>query len=451
MSAPSTRGFEPERGHSFSAWSGLGIATSVLIAAIVLLFILLPAPSPTPGPGVSESPIPSATAAAATVDPTRTPATTTSPIPSPTSPSPSPAPTSSSIAAWAGLTWSEPVTPAFTINLRDLVPWEDGYVAVGQVAAGDAAFLISPDGVHWTVRHRAVPSLDRVPRHLVALDGELLAFSEPAHSVPLVWRSVDGTGWSLVESPAWAEIWADHLFIDVASGPNGLVAIGSGVTGEHDELLTDPVVLHSRDGLAWQRTALEGASELSVVRDVIGLADGYAILGGDEVGPVTGMGTPRAWWSDDGLTWRPATLAGATADDNQFESDSAVAGVGGLVARTQLLCAGCPPTNKAWVSSDGRTWQRAADLDAEPPYGMVAGDGTRLVVLSTREGWAPIGPEPEPYPGLTRAWVSTDGLGWQSMSLSHPMTDQVEAWWVVPDGIVFAGVESFWFGTASNP
>jgi hypothetical protein len=28
------------------------------------------------------------------------------------------------------------------------------------------------------------------------------------------------------------------------------------------------------------------------------------------------------------------------------------------------------------------------------------------------------------------------------------MTDQAERFWVVPDGVIYAGEQSFWFGTA---
>lgn len=320
-------------------------------------------------------------------------------------------------------------------------------MAVGRVGGGDAGFLTSPDGRNWTVRQRFAASLDRVPTHLVTLDGELMAFSDSGSGVPLVWRSSDGRDWSAVDSASWTAVWDGRLLFDVASGPGGLVAIGNGVAGEHDELLGDPVVVRSTDGIGWQATTLGGASDRSVVRDIIGLGSGYIVLGGEEVGPTTGMGAPRAWWSDDGLSWTSAALDGATNDDNQLDSDSAVAGANGVVARTQVLCAGCPPTADVWTSIDGRAWVQAL----APSPGMLRGNGTRLILLATDEGWTPLGDDPQPYPGLTRGWTSLDGVSWTSLTLSHPMTDQLEAWWVVPDGIVYAGAQSFWFGTPTSP
>lgn len=444
MSSP-TRRVVPPRTLMYSAPMQLAIAAVALIAAIVLLLIVfIPPGSPPAMPSDTGSPTASATLTASP-NPTPTPGTAT---PLPTA---SVAPTAEPTAAWTGLTWSQPVTPAFTINLFDLVPWGEGYVAVGQVRSRDAAFFSSPDGTHWTVRYQVHLNGEQVPRHLAAVDGTLFAFGGSTDAVPLIWKSNDGAHWSAVTNASWADAWKDHLLIGVAGGPHGLVAIGNARAGEHDELFTDPIVLHSSDGMSWTPTTLEGAGDLSVVRDVIGFRDRYAILGGEEIGPVTGMGTPKAWWSMDGATWKPAAVTGARAGDNEFRSNAAVAGSDGLLAFTDLLCAGCPPINNAWKSEDARSWQRASEAGAAPPFGIMAGDGDHIVVLATSEGWAPIGSSPAPYPGLTQAWVSTNAVTWRAMSLSHPMTDQVEAWWVVPDGIVFAGVRSFWFASADAP
>jgi hypothetical protein len=433
----------------FSGFPSTVVIAVTLIAAAGLLILLTPEPPPGP-PASAGSTTASATPTTSATATASASATTSPPSSSSAEPSKTQAPTPSEIITWTGLTWSDPVTPAFTINLYDLLPWRDGYVAIGQLRSQDAGFLTSPDGVHWTVRHQVRLDGEQVVRHLVALEGSLFAFGQSAETIPSIWRSGDGVRWTRVDSPTWAAFWSDHLFLDVASGPGGLVAIGDRTTGEHDELLGDPAVLRSGDGVSWEETPLDGATQRSVVRDVIGLDGGYALLGGEETGPVTGMGTPQAWWSTDGQRWSRAKVDRAQAGDNHFQSYSAMAGVEGLVARTELLCAGCPPTNRTWISSDGRSWQRGADQGAEPPFGMMAGDGTRIVVLSTKERWTPLGSSPEPYPGLTHAWVSTDGVTWKAMSLSHPLTDQVEAWWVVPDGVVFAGARSFWFGAANT-
>jgi hypothetical protein len=43
--------------------------------------------------------------------------------------------------------------------------------------------------------------------------------------------------------------------------------------------------------------------------------------------------------------------------------------------------------------------------------------------------------------------MSLDGVRWTELALSHAMTDPPERFWVVPDGVIYAGEASFWFGT----
>jgi hypothetical protein len=99
----------------------------------------------------------------------------------------------------------------------------------------------------------------------------------------------------------------------------------------------------------------------------------------------------------------------------------------------------------AWVSADGTEWDHGMTDLAHPirACGWAAGDGIRIVVLGGRP--APTG---QPWPGVTSAWVSGDGAGWESLTLSTTLTDMLERFWVVPDGVIYAGVQSFWFGAA---
>jgi hypothetical protein len=34
--------------------------------------------------------------------------------------------------------------------------------------------------------------------------------------------------------------------------------------------------------------------------------------------------------------------------------------------------------------------------------------------------------------------------------MSETISDMVEAWWIVPDGVIYSGVQSFWFARAST-
>jgi hypothetical protein len=459
-----------DRGHARRRLTFSTPLTASLVVVVVMAVVagaILLGPRALFGPG-SSSPSPAPATPTPTTEPTPTlqptAAPTVVPTPIPTlapNSTPTPVPTAAPLTEWTGLVWSDPVTPSFTVSLYDLVRWGDGYVAVGEVFLGDAkaeaAFLSSPDGVNWTVQYQTDPGSGRYPEHLETFGGELFAFSrgDMDHPVggmviaapPLVWRSSDGATWTLVDSPSWRATWDDAWFLGVESGPDGIVAIGNHLAGEYNQIQADPVVLRSIDGFEWNRMAIDGLSPQSVVTDIVGFRGGFALLGGTETSVVTGVGMPQAWFSDDGVTWTPSPVAGATATDNQFDYQAHV-GTGGMVSRSQLQCAGCVEGPATWVSADGRSWQRDVDVGVETPSGLMASDGTRIVILGTPRGPMVFPPPSGPPPGLTLAYTSTDGRTWTELSMSHPMTDGPERFWVVPDGVIYAGEQSFWFGTA---
>jgi hypothetical protein len=55
--------------------------------------------------------------------------------------------------------------------------------------------------------------------------------------------------------------------------------------------------------------------------------------------------------------------------------------------------------------------------------------------------------DPDLWPGISQAWVSRDGVSWTPLSAPRELDDFVEFMWVVPDGVIYAGVESFWFAS----
>ena len=329
-------------------------AMAVVVIAVVAIALVVFSGGQ-PGPIATDSPTPTPTA-------TATLEMTPSPIPRPTptlSPIPSPVP----IGRWVGLTWSDPVTPSPFVHVTDLVPWEGGYVAVGEVVVdatrSEAAFLTSPDGLHWTVRDQFDPGVVRFPRELVIVDGELLAFSHPnADALGLpgawewrMWRSADGMTWSAVDSQSWRDAWSglwigpipaswDDLqqpiatgLVDVAGGPAGLVAIGNSY-GDDGMV---PVVLHSTDGRDWSAVGLPADSESPLLHAVVPYGDGFVLVGAVNAGPVVETATPAAWYSSDGVSWRSGTVK---ADPQLFpvgtvgmrgEMRAATAGSEGLV------------------------------------------------------------------------------------------------------------------------
>jgi hypothetical protein len=429
---------------------------SILATALVAFALVLvscsgggssPAESLEPGPSTVET-----TEATPTDEPTVAP--TQEPTPEP-------------LAQWTGLTWSDPVTPPFVIHLHDLLPWGDGYVAVGTVEteSGPAArILTSPDGLNWTVTFD--PGYDHHPQDLAVLGDELLAFSqrtmpvlEPGTAVgappdTFIWRSTDGEHWSEPQDwPTWssefplpAEWDEQHPIgtglVDVASGADGLLAIGNSFI---DGVMA-PVIQHSRDGRSWTAAALPAESDSALLNALVEHDGRFVITGAVGVGADPAAATAAAWHSDDGLTWVRATVEpdefGLTAGAEFGPLWAADEGL--LTCRgNREMAAGGWRYMDGWLSSDGTSWRYSPQPGPHPACDWSASDGTRIVSLGPRDHASPM-----PWPGVTVASVSTDGVTWQSLELTSTLTDRLERFWVVPDGVIYAGVQSFWFGTA---
>jgi hypothetical protein len=446
---------------------GMVAATAVAVLALAIIFFpreeVGPSPSDNPSPSASVAPTPS-------VEPSVAPTTEPTPVPTAV---PTAMPTATPLSEWTGLVWSDPVTPSFTVHLYDLLPWGDGYVAVGEVdgsnGQGDAAFLTSPDGLNWTVAHRVEPGFGRIPRFLVALGDELFAFSRPQmDALPngnayghVIWRSTDGTSWSEVDSPSWRDAWSDARMgpmpsgwditqwevstglVDVASGPSGMVAIGNSFSDQG----TVPIILSSADGQSWSSASLPADSPSAMLSSAEPFAGGTVLVGAIDVGPDPGLGIPAAWFSTDGATWARGPVEGGSLFPEDVTGDFGplVAGEDGLLTCWGLrwITIGGPRYWIGFVSDDGRAWRAEPDANSSPACAAMAGDGTRIIAFT------PI-PSPstgQPWPGVERAWVSTDGVTWAELTVSEVLTDGRENSWVVPDGVIYAGVQSFWFGT----
>jgi len=445
------------------------IAVSVM-AVVALGILLVPRGDTAPIAGVS----PSATASVAPA--TTSPEPSPTPTPSPTT-APTPQPTRTPLAIWTGLIWSDPVTPSFTVHLYDLLPWGDDYVAVGEVAGpgqGPWASFTSPDGLNWTVEQRDFPG---APRHLVALGDELFAFMPEVWPTPptpgtiagappttLIWRSTDGVTWTLVDSLSWQDAWHEAVpdavvgtypggwdqtqhdlplgVADVASGPDGLVAIGNSFG---DDAMA-PIILHSTDGQSWTAAALPAGSANALLNAVAERDGRFVITGATGVWTDPATATSAAWYSDDGLTWVRATVEpdefGLTAGAEFGPLWAADDGL--LTCRgNREMTAGGWRYMDGWLSSDGTSWRSSPQPGPHPACDWSASDGTRIVSLGPRDHASPM-----TWPGVMAASSSTDGVEWQSLELSSTLTDRLERFWVVPDGVIYAGVQSFWFGTA---
>jgi hypothetical protein len=475
--------------------AGLSLVAVVAVAFLVGQSRLVVGPPPSASPGQG-SPSPAT--------PNITPMPKSSPVePSPSVQPSSPTPQSTQVAeaGWSGLHWSDPVLGPVADNIafvmNDVHPWGTGFVGAGMryqkeypAPSGNdtglaAVFLTSPDGRHWTISQQdpGVPDAQcaperETPHHLLAApDGSLIAFSDscaPGNASPKLWRSTDGVSWSAIESSSWQAIWspsggANTLF-KLAAGPEGIVAIGGrgssccGILGSPEVGLA--LIAFSADGVTWQRLKLSSAFDDAWLRDVVAYGGGFAVVGrvGEVDGAVAtnsdatptiykGVGTPAAWVSADGRTWQRAAVEGSRAAGATLTR--VAAGAGGLFAlgwqKSDSTWFASGVTN-GWASTDGHSWSLVGNLGSElPSDGTLAGDGSHIVLMGHAAG----------DDTALMAWSSSEGVNWTRLafsgSTSLPRLGTANAVQVVPGGLVVGGFrsdvadEQFWFATATGP
>jgi hypothetical protein len=377
------------------------------------------------------------------------------------------------------------------------VQWGGAYVGTGKEAVsgeGLPAFYRSDDGLHWEKTElgqlpelkvvegdRQFDQLTMYRMFVHEVDGRLVAFARSSlgylegggevdwRTLAVgPWTSSDGSNWALAEDANLIDASTGVYVRDSASGPAGIVIIGS----EHEG--RDKVVLHSTDGRAWTRTSVPDTA-VSRLLDVVAMPDGFAL--GGQISDEGGLG-PAAWYSTDGTSWLRADVQplspstpGPTGGDDAALSKILV-GSDGLWA---IGVSGGGTSHVAWVSSDGRSWRFVDLSEPIPLLPVVASDGTRMVMLAPIAGrspnWCTDG-STDPDVG---AWVSTDGVHWSPLSLAgsrevKPECDWTYAWgptwegavigddspvWVAGDRVIVArrvgevhGDQIFWVGIA---
>jgi len=231
-----------------------------------------------------------------------------------------------------------------------------------------------------------------------------------------VWTSSDGVTWSLVaQDPAVFGGWNMEEMQAVASGPQGLVAVGAEYQGED----WDAAVWTSADGTAWSRVppdpAVFGGAGWQRMHAVAAGGPGWVAVGHDDSGDDWNA---AVWTSPDGVAWsrvpHDEALFGGTNDQEMF---GVVAAGPGLVAVGTDASAPA-----AWVSPDGLSWEKVPSdrFFCDPAF-----DGADKVMRAVAVG--PMGLVAVGYLGWyvdpdteddvdAAVWVSLDGLGWTLVS-----------------------------------
>ena len=199
-----------------------------------------------------------------------------------------------------------------------------------------------------------------------------------------------------------------------------------------------PVVPAS--ALAWEEL---GTLNQAGVKGLVAFDGGYVAYGTtDALGPV-------AWFSADGRTWEATPLAGKHLNcptwgppGDEFVPDAEVT-TGATNGRQVLLAgaeqlftdaacsnAGSSVRMVAWVSSDGRTWQRSDGFAPGTTNARVAG------AWPVGDGWHVTDEfSGQADPSSAEVWASPDGLAWEraAVALRHT-TAAVAPLAIGPDG-----------------
>ena len=366
--------------------------------------------------GCTTAPVASSRASGPPATPSQIPPTASSaPLSSPTAPGPS---------ALAGIRF-EQVVAAASSDLDAAMAFSGGFLVGGcwLQSAGDsggdcvnARILYSADGRTWT---DGVVS-DPAGMHILGLADTslgLLAFgANQAPEPPLtrsVWRSTDGRRWEPFPVPAPAsivftkafvlagrtvlvgldsaydlsvesEVWATTdgrswtsgkapITTKVAASP-GLVAIGDGCV-DLCPANTTIQVERSVDGLTWASDPPNLAMAGDRLR-AVGSWAGQAVTGG---ALTEGSASEAVVWYDESGAWPAVVL-----DEGLGYSVQTIVDAG-----DRLLVIGHPDVgpNRAWLTSDGRTWEHSDPEGIEDSY-IQAWAGTHpLVVVESHSVW----------------------------------------------------------------
>jgi hypothetical protein len=438
------------------SWPGMAGAAVVALALALVLLVTLPQHTPPVGPPASGSPStqPSSTA---TPLPSGTPQAT--PVLVPALGGFTTNPPSGSDATWASLTWRNLDAGDPLAQVRSVVRWHGGYLALGaDQAEGDTTWTpvwTSADGVTWQPLPLAVFYPDTIVFGIGELpDGGLVALTGQGWADGVVtkpmdaWTSSDGLDWTVHPGPALipqASLQADMRPL-VAAGPAGVV-----VSAYLDP--SEPMAF-SPDGETWTYLPANTLPQGFAVGGLAGTSDGYVAVGSVPVDPDHTRGV--ALWSSDGRHWssgtslpfaQGGTVLAATAPS--WGADGLYVAHAGFIARD--LCCGAPGAELWWQSPDGQHWQLLKDFPplgawqgpgpgegGNYPDGQLVSDGQRIVALKADS---------------TQAWVSADGLHWQEISLAgFPPANEPGQAYLLPGGVLL--VESLptgsvaWYGGA---
>ena len=315
-------------------------------------------------------------------------------------------------AAKAPATEPAMTTQGDQVVVNGVVPYKDGWVAVGLDSKGDNDTELAV----WTAKGTPPGKWSRVPDD--AFDGDLPVSLEP-----------DSDGLTTNTQLDAVEPSSEH----------GIVAAGYAVqTKSGLRSQATPIAVTSDDAVTWHVVDMEDNPDLDASPTGITFQNGTFVVGGS-VQPHDSSGTsdtrPAAWYSDDGgATWTDAdglsdtvtTEGGILAVGRSGGSSPVFVGVGSTSDTDGTKHAA------VWSSDDGATWTREADQSSfgsgakyQQEMQSVAGvsdNGFVAVGDESKNGTSNINGTQLTFitPSHVVVWRSTDGVNWTRNKVNDP-------------------------------
>jgi hypothetical protein len=429
----------------------LGAATLIAAVLIALIIGLLPqtptpvGPSPTSTSTATGAPGPDATPTLSVV--AALPGFTTN---TPIAPD----------AAWTSLTWRKLASDDALAQVRKVVRWSGGFLALGiDQAVRDVTrtpVWTSSDGVTWTPLSPAVFGSDTIVFDVVQLPhGNLVALTAVGHTDGRAtgptqsWTSKDAVSWSAHDGPNLIP----DAGLDSSQRPLIVAGPAGAIASSYERPLTIAI---STDGARWTVLPSDALPKGFAMGGLAATVDGYMAVGAISV-DTANNDRAAALWSTDGVHWTqtPRLVARGgmvltASGPAPFGATQLLTGRSGFLALGRVFAT--PGADIWWQSGDGRQWQNLTDY---PPLGPTTGYGEG--VGGGPNGWVASDGQRFVAGRFTgsAAWVSADGLDWSPITVpGPPLADDPSHVTVLPGGVLLVQLtdagDVAWFGEATS-
>jgi hypothetical protein len=299
-------------------------------------------------------------------------------------------------------------------QLTDVVWTGTRFVAAGTFNTSDPVFVDSTDGQSWQVQPKMDGSV-RIQDMAVGPAGVLAVGLEGSDARS--WFSRDGLSWTTSPvAPALRPAAGRTIRMNgVTWAGRAWLAVGEEDTAcdyNCDSASSDRAIAWSSvNGLDWTRAPDAPALERAAMNDVTPGGPGFVAVGGAPDRPATVQVAQHAlvWTSTDGRTWSRVPdsplFHAPPGTDQAFGSSmlSAASDGGHVVAVGSVASQGDVGSALAWVSTDGRTWERGTADDFL--------NGQLFNVAAVTGGFLGTGPSGTDS-CLGGIWFSADGTTW---------------------------------------